>query len=69
MAGRVREDAPRLESILKDRGVRPTNFGEWRRIDAEELRRGQRLGRVRSKITSIHELVTVAAAGQQTNVA
>ncbi|HEY4313119.1 MAG TPA: FAD-dependent oxidoreductase [Pirellulales bacterium] len=68
MTGRVREGAPRLENILTDRGVRPTSFDEWRRIDAEELRRGQRSGRVRSKITSIHELVAVAAAGPQTNV-
>jgi ferredoxin--NADP+ reductase len=63
----VREGAPRLESILADRGVRPTTFDEWRNIDAEELRRGQQSGRVRSKITSIQEFIAVAAAGPQTN--
>jgi ferredoxin--NADP+ reductase len=68
MVGREREDNATLSRLLVARDIRPVSFNEWRHIDIEELRRGQRLGRVRSKITSVQELVTVAAAGSQTGV-
>jgi adrenodoxin-NADP+ reductase len=42
--------------------VQVVSFADWQRIDDEEVRRGQELGKPREKITSIPEMLRVAAA-------
>ncbi len=55
-----------LYRLLAERGVRPVSFDEWRVIDAEELHRGQRAGRIRSKIIKTEEMLSIATGGGQT---
>lgn len=61
-AGRL--DAPAtpsgLDALLAGRGVRVTDLRGWRRVDAEERRRGEAEGRPRVKITDPDEALQVA---------
>ena len=41
-------------------GARVVDFAGWARIDAEEVRRGEKRGRVRQKLTSVAEMLDVA---------
>ena len=41
-------------------GARVVDFDGWARIDAEEVRRGEKRGRVRQKLTSVAEMLDVA---------
>jgi ferredoxin--NADP+ reductase len=50
----ARED---ILPLLTGRGVRVVSFGDWKRLDAEELRRGEAAGRVREKFTSIQAML------------
>jgi ferredoxin--NADP+ reductase len=64
-AAHVREDfdvLPRrpladLDAALAARGVRPSSFADWRRIDEGEIARGSLRGRERTKIEAWHELL------------
>ena len=64
-AGHVLEDfdvLPRrpladLAAVLAARGVRPSSFADWRRIDEGEIARGNLRGRERTKIEAWHELL------------
>nr|WP_300151186.1 FAD-dependent oxidoreductase [Propionicimonas sp.] len=46
-----------LDAALAARGVRPSTFADWRRIDEEEIARGSLRGRERTKIEAWHELL------------
>lgn len=41
-----------VERLLAERGVRVVSYPEWRHLDQEEVRNGQRLGKVREKFWS-----------------
>ena len=38
------------------------SFGGWQRVDAEEVRRGQALGKPRDKIVNVEEMLQIARA-------
>ncbi|MCC6216287.1 MAG: FAD-dependent oxidoreductase [Polyangiaceae bacterium] len=46
-----------VDELLRARGVRPVTFAEWEHLDALELAAGQRLGRVRDKLTSVSAML------------
>jgi hypothetical protein len=50
---------PVLE-LLASRGVSPTSFNDWGKIDLAELRAGQLRGKVREKIVAMPELLQTA---------
>ena len=43
--------------LLTERGVRVVSLADWKRLNAEELRRGAAAGRVREKFTSIRGML------------
>jgi ferredoxin--NADP+ reductase len=53
---RVLED---VEAALAARGVRPSSFADWRRIDLAEIDRGNLRGRERTKIEAWHDLLAL----------
>ena len=46
------------------KGMRPTSFDDWRRIDAAEAAQGEEEGRQRSKIAAWTELIEIAHTGR-----
>ena len=40
-------------------GVQPTTFSDWEKIDAVELREGERLGKPREKVTSLQTMLDI----------
>ena len=46
-------------------GVEPTTFSDWEKIDAAEVREGERVGKPREKITSLHTMLDVIKQHQQ----
>ena len=48
-----------LLAELRDRGVFVTDFNDWRRLDGEEVRRGEDKGKVREKICRVDEMLDV----------
>lgn len=52
-----------LLQALASRGVRPTSFDDWGRIDAAELERGRKRGKLREKMVSMPELLQTAGDG------
>ncbi len=51
-----------LTHALANRGMHPTSFEDWGRIDAAELERGSQRGKLREKIAALPELLQVAGA-------
>lgn len=56
------DGGPAVRVELAQQGAPVLGFGEWRRIDAEELRRGAASGKVREKLVAVDEMIEVAAA-------
>ena len=46
-----------LARLLDGRGVRPVDFGDWRKIDAAEVARGEPKGKPREKFTRRAEML------------
>jgi ferredoxin--NADP+ reductase len=44
-----------LDALLQQRGVRVISFADWQRLDSAERTRGEALGKVREKFTSLAE--------------
>ena len=38
------------------------SFADWQRVDAQEVKRGQALGKPRDKIVSVDEMLQIARA-------
>ena len=54
-----------LLELLKNRGVQWVTFADWQKLDAEEVRRGQALGKPREKFTRIADMLTFLYATHQ----
>jgi ferredoxin/flavodoxin---NADP+ reductase len=57
-----------VEKLLRRKGLRPTTYQDWMRIDAAESELGGRYGRRRTKIASWSELLGIAR-GRRTGTA
>lgn len=53
-----------VESLLAQRGIRPSGLADWRRIDEAEIARGGLRGRERTKIEAWHDLLELVFAEQ-----
>uniref|UniRef100_A0A4W4HHD6 NADPH:adrenodoxin oxidoreductase, mitochondrial n=1 Tax=Electrophorus electricus TaxID=8005 RepID=A0A4W4HHD6_ELEEL len=49
-----------ITALLKARGVREVSFSEWEKINSEEVRRGEALGKPREKLLDVEEMLAVA---------
>ena len=54
----TKPDTQAVTDLLKGRGVQMVTFEDWKKVDAEELRRGTELGKPREKMTSVQEILT-----------
>ncbi|KAK3560025.1 hypothetical protein QTP86_033817 [Hemibagrus guttatus] len=52
--------AQEITSLLQTRGVRSVSFSEWEKINSEEMRRGEVLGKPREKVLDVKEMLDVA---------
>ncbi|KAF7705560.1 NADPH:adrenodoxin oxidoreductase, mitochondrial [Silurus meridionalis] len=52
--------AQEITALLKTRGVRAVSFSEWEKINSEEVRRGEALGKPREKVLDVKEMLEVA---------
>jgi len=59
LAGCAVPDTDALLAQLRDRGVRPISYEDWRAIDAAEVARGTAAGKPREKFTRIEEMLAV----------
>lgn len=55
---------PDAASLLAARGIRPSTFADWQRIDAEEVARGVPYGRPRIKVATWHALTELIRHGR-----
>uniref|UniRef100_K9IKS2 NADPH:adrenodoxin oxidoreductase, mitochondrial n=1 Tax=Desmodus rotundus TaxID=9430 RepID=K9IKS2_DESRO len=46
-----------IEALLSSRGVRPISFSDWEKLDAEEVLRGQGIGKPREKLLDPQEML------------
>lgn len=53
-----------IATVLRDRGVRWASFEDWKQIDAEEIRRGQVVGKPREKFTEVAAMMAVLDGSQ-----
>ena len=51
-----------LDRLLEARGIRSVSMDGWRRIDASERDRGERLGKPREKYTRVEEMLELSSA-------
>ena len=59
LAGCAAPDTGALLAQLRDGGVRPISYEDWRAIDAAEVARGAAAGKPREKFTRIEEMLAV----------
>jgi hypothetical protein len=52
-------DSDAAVAFLKEKGVRPVDMADWRRIDEAEIERGKAIGKPREKFTTIEEMLAV----------
>jgi ferredoxin/flavodoxin---NADP+ reductase len=58
---RPKSGAEGLYAALARCKLQVLSYGDWRRIDAEEQRRGAIVGKPREKITQLSDMLAVAA--------
>ena len=51
-----------LNNLLATRNIRVVDYDGWKKIDAEEVARGQAKGKPREKITSVADMLKIASA-------
>lgn len=54
-----RDGRKALASTLKARGLRPTSWADWRKIDMVEQARGEALGKPRAKLRAIADMLAI----------
>lgn len=63
-AGGGNEPTLDVAALLASRGVRPSTFADWQRIDEAEQSRGSHRGRDRTKVETWAELLDIAHSGR-----
>jgi ferredoxin--NADP+ reductase len=48
-----------IDGVLSESSVRVVSFEDWLKLDAVEIEEGTRLGKVRQKLTSLEEMLSV----------
>lgn len=52
-------DTEALIGLLRGKNIKVVRFSDWKKIDTEEIRRGQALGKPREKIISVTEMLSL----------
>lgn len=52
-------DTEALIGLLRGKNIKVVRFADWKKIDTEEIRRGQALGKPREKIISVTEMLSL----------
>ncbi|XP_076856100.1 NADPH:adrenodoxin oxidoreductase, mitochondrial isoform X2 [Brachyhypopomus gauderio] len=52
--------AQEISALLKARGVREVSFSEWEKINCEEVRRGEAVGKPREKLLDVEKMLAAA---------
>lgn len=60
--GDDKEGWQQVKKAAEKRGMRPINWQDWERIDAEEVRRGQAKGKEREKCRTVDEMLRILDA-------
>lgn len=60
-----REGASAVLPLLRERGIRPTTYLDWKAIERAEFESGVRLGKPREKFGRVEEMMGVLAVGQE----
>lgn len=58
-AGCAKPGSAEIEKLLKQKNVRFVTFEGWKKIDAEEIKRGKEAGKPREKFTTVEEMLAV----------
>jgi len=58
--GSKKTGAAKVYSILESRSIRHVSYDDWKKIDAEEIERGEPKGKPREKYTYIDEMLSAA---------
>ena len=45
-----------VDELIKQKGLRVITFADWRKLDAEEIRRGHEKGKEREKFVSVEDV-------------
>ena len=53
-----------VDRMFKERGVRPVNFEDWKRLDRLEIDKGRPKEKVRDKFTDISRMMDAIARTQ-----
>ncbi len=60
-------DTQEFLKLLKERGVIPVTFIDWKKIDAYEIMMGLNLGKPREKVTRVSQMIDVAKRSEEKN--
>ncbi|KAG0743977.1 hypothetical protein G6F57_006977 [Rhizopus arrhizus] len=59
LQGGSKEGADGLIPTLKDRGIMPVSYSDWKKIEAAEFALGERLGKPREKFSRVADMLSV----------
>lgn len=49
----------KLKEIIQSKGLKAVTFSEWKKIEAEEVKRGKERGKVMEKFTVVEDMLNV----------
>lgn len=55
----VSSEAGDIDGLLKERGIQPVSYQDWKQIEAAEFALGQQLGKPREKFSRIQDMLAV----------
>ena len=55
-----------IDGRLAAAGLKPVSFSDWQRLDAAEVERGEKVGKVREKFTRVDEMLRAIADSDPT---
>ena len=59
LAARTLPERDAIVSLLRERGVRPVSFSDWKQLDEVEVARGTRRGAPRDKIVDVEAMLAI----------
>ena len=55
--GPAAADEKAIPAALRERGVRPVSFADWKALDKLEVARGAKAGKIREKFTRVSDML------------
>ena len=60
LVGSSSDFSENVENWIKEKNLNTIRFSQWKKIDTEEKKRGERIGKVREKLIDVNEMFQVA---------